>query len=157
MLRSLVPSIATEFVRNRELHDRTARQWTALYAQPKAPTPPTATLSTKQKGKKKALQQAISTESASSRVPAATVGGAIIIEESDDEEVRVLEANMNARKRRRTAAGVNLHLDDDVGEIASGSKKQLVKAGEDDSSTRGKKAKRPRLSQPTAEVIVIDD
>ncbi|KAI0300127.1 ubiquitin-conjugating enzyme/RWD-like protein [Multifurca ochricompacta] len=35
----LVPSIATEFLRNRSTHDRTARQWTDLYAKP-PPSPP---------------------------------------------------------------------------------------------------------------------
>ncbi|KAJ2968489.1 hypothetical protein NUW54_g13201 [Trametes sanguinea] len=30
----LVPSIATEYVRNRVQHDRTARRWTELYARP---------------------------------------------------------------------------------------------------------------------------
>ncbi|KAF8646757.1 hypothetical protein AX16_007071 [Volvariella volvacea WC 439] len=35
----LVPSIATQYTRNRRLHDTTARQWTERYAKPK-PTPP---------------------------------------------------------------------------------------------------------------------
>ncbi|EIW76054.1 hypothetical protein CONPUDRAFT_147060 [Coniophora puteana RWD-64-598 SS2] len=32
----LVPSIATEYVRNRQQHDRTAKEWTDLYAKPGA-------------------------------------------------------------------------------------------------------------------------
>ncbi|KAG1721207.1 ubiquitin-conjugating enzyme/RWD-like protein [Suillus paluster] len=35
----LVPSIATEYVRNRAQHDRTARRWTELYARLPAPAP----------------------------------------------------------------------------------------------------------------------
>jgi len=30
----LVPSVATQYIRNRKLHDTTARQWTELYAKP---------------------------------------------------------------------------------------------------------------------------
>jgi ubiquitin-conjugating enzyme E2 D/E len=170
----LVPSIATEFVRNRELHDRTARQWTALYARPKLPTAPapetpsnnTPTISTMQKGKKKVSQivsSTLSTSSASSsRVPAAMIEGTIIIEESDEEEeLRVLEAKLNAKKRRRDAAMTNVELiidddDDDMEEVAGGSRRKPVKAA-DENGTSGKKIKRPRLSRPMGEVIVIDD
>ncbi|KAF9038977.1 hypothetical protein BDZ89DRAFT_1061107 [Hymenopellis radicata] len=50
----LVPSIATQYVRNRKLHDDTARHWTTLYAKPQpAPPPPP----TKGKGKQKAVTQ----------------------------------------------------------------------------------------------------
>ncbi|PPQ95397.1 hypothetical protein CVT26_008243 [Gymnopilus dilepis] len=35
----LVPSIATQYVRNRKQHDDTARQWTASFATPKPPPP----------------------------------------------------------------------------------------------------------------------
>lgn len=35
----LVPSIATEYVRNRKQHDNTARHWTELYARPGVPPP----------------------------------------------------------------------------------------------------------------------
>ncbi|KAI6044516.1 ubiquitin-conjugating enzyme/RWD-like protein [Pisolithus marmoratus] len=37
----LVPSIATEYMRNRQQHDRTAKRWTELYARP-PPVPPPA-------------------------------------------------------------------------------------------------------------------
>ncbi|KAG1883689.1 ubiquitin-conjugating enzyme/RWD-like protein [Suillus subluteus] len=46
----LVPSIATEYIRNRVQHDRTARRWTELYARSPAsvpaPTPPIPSTST---------------------------------------------------------------------------------------------------------------
>jgi len=38
----LVPSIATEYVRNRKQHDNTARHWTELYARPGVPPPTTS-------------------------------------------------------------------------------------------------------------------
>jgi hypothetical protein len=45
-----VPSIATEYIRNRVQHDRTAQRWTELYARSPAsvpaPTPPIASTST---------------------------------------------------------------------------------------------------------------
>jgi hypothetical protein len=54
-----VPSIATQYIRNRKQHDATARQWTENYARPKpSPLPPVAVEAppspkfTKAKGKK---------------------------------------------------------------------------------------------------------
>jgi hypothetical protein len=54
-----VPSIATQYIRNRKQHDATARQWTENYARPKSsPLPPVAVEAlpspkfTKGKGKK---------------------------------------------------------------------------------------------------------
>lgn len=38
----LVPSIATEYVRNKKQHDNTARHWTELYARPGVPPPSTS-------------------------------------------------------------------------------------------------------------------
>jgi len=148
----LVPSIATEFVRNREQHDRTARQWTTLYA---APTP-AVTLSAKQKGKKKVSQTSTASAS-SSRVPATVIEGTIIIESDDEAELLALEAKGNVKKRRRDAAAPNVDLlldDDGVEVVDSGSRNKPVNTGEGSSR---KKGKRPRLSRPTGEVIVIDD
>lgn len=48
----LVPSIATEYARNRKKHDNTAREWTQLYAQvPKPDTSHTFDATGKGKGK----------------------------------------------------------------------------------------------------------
>jgi hypothetical protein len=46
-LNNPVPSIATEFLRKRSIHDHTARQWIELYAKPPptAPSPSAAPLS----------------------------------------------------------------------------------------------------------------
>lgn len=44
-LNNPVPSIATEFLRKRLMHDQTARQWTEQYAKPPPTTPPSAALS----------------------------------------------------------------------------------------------------------------
>ncbi|KIM54697.1 hypothetical protein SCLCIDRAFT_136168 [Scleroderma citrinum Foug A] len=55
----LVPSIATEYIRNRQQHDRTARRWTELYALPPPTIAPAASTSGasasgRSKGKEKA-------------------------------------------------------------------------------------------------------
>ena len=87
-------------------------------------------------------------------------GGTIVIEESDEEELRILEAQLIPKKRRREApvAGrnVDISFDDDDVEVASGSGKKHIKTGEKDASS-GRKAKRPRLSRSVGEVIVVDD
>ena len=40
-----MPSIATEFLRKRSIHDQTARQWTGLYAKPPPPPQPPSAVS----------------------------------------------------------------------------------------------------------------
>ncbi|KAF8996030.1 ubiquitin-conjugating enzyme/RWD-like protein [Cyathus striatus] len=75
----LVPAIATQYTRNRRLHDSTARQWTEMYARP--PKPTTAVPSSKAKGKRKADVTSDATGS-STRVAA---GETVIILDSDDE------------------------------------------------------------------------
>jgi len=73
----LVPSIATQYLRNRKLHDSTAREWTEKYARPKTPIPPpvtpppeaaiaprsaapTQTISARARGKRPAIEPVIS-------------------------------------------------------------------------------------------------
>lgn len=73
---SVVPTIATEFVRNRAQHDQTARQWTEMYAKPPAvhPTVPAhvngPTMDKSEKGKEKARADTNpSASSSSSNLP----------------------------------------------------------------------------------------
>jgi hypothetical protein len=44
LLTSPVPSIATEFLRKRSMHDSIARQWTELYAKPPPPPSPSPSI-----------------------------------------------------------------------------------------------------------------
>lgn len=72
-----MPSIATQYLRNRKLHDSTAREWTEKYARPKAPIPrpvtpppeaviaprsaaPSQTISARARGKRPAIEPVIS-------------------------------------------------------------------------------------------------
>lgn len=76
-----MPSIATEFIRKRPMHDHIARQWTELYAKPPPPPPsvapldppsssvnnasaPTNTNRTSAKGKARASAQSADTDRA---------------------------------------------------------------------------------------------
>ncbi|KAJ3512653.1 hypothetical protein NLJ89_g3405 [Agrocybe chaxingu] len=110
----LVPSIATQYTRNRKQHDATARQWTETYAKP--PPPPTVQVSppNKAKGKKRADTGPTNTVegSCSSSGPGLTgpnglattgAGGSsnevIVVLDSDGEEGRV-----QGRKRKRGSA-----------------------------------------------------
>ena len=92
-----VPSIAMEFVRNREKHDQTARQWTQLYAQPKPPLPPTPT-TLKQKGKRRDTRHELRSSTAAST---SLVGDTITVDDSDDEE-RVDRDSSRSRRPART-------------------------------------------------------
>ncbi|GJF00189.1 ubiquitin-conjugating enzyme E2 [Phanerochaete sordida] len=102
----LVPSIATEYVRNREQHDRTARQWTQLYARP--PPPASAAVpNSRAKGKARApaTPTVLSAPSSARATPRATPGASrqdepIVIEDSDNESGTPLRATA---KRKRAA------------------------------------------------------
>ncbi|KAF9473379.1 hypothetical protein BDN70DRAFT_885893 [Pholiota conissans] len=100
----LVPSIATQYTRNRKVHDSTARSWTALYAKPKPPPPAPAAPSSKARGKKPAESTSLPSSHAdtgnstslpprsarasqpSASTPPITTGNTIIVlDDSDDE------------------------------------------------------------------------
>ncbi|KIP02757.1 hypothetical protein PHLGIDRAFT_130560 [Phlebiopsis gigantea 11061_1 CR5-6] len=100
----LVPSIAQEYTKHREQHDRTARQWTQLYARPPPPPPPgpaAAASSTRAKGKGRA--SAAPTGTGARPAPRAAPGTSqqetIVIEDSDNEGASALRA----AKRKRGA------------------------------------------------------
>ncbi|KAJ7661257.1 ubiquitin-conjugating enzyme/RWD-like protein [Mycena rosella] len=143
----LVPSIANQYVRNRKLHDSTAREWTALYARPKLPTPPPpprAPPKPKVKPSKKAAGPI-----ANSRP--------IVIDDSDDE--RPSRSAGTKRKRDAIPTGVEIDLtDDDDIEVsaASGSKKRAVGDRRAPRSTAGSSSRRP-VPLIHGEVIDIDD
>lgn len=95
----LVPSIATEYVRNRIQHNRTARKWTELYAR----APPAAS-SAKGKGKATASPAPAATSRAGSA--GSTRTQAITIDDSD-EEGRVAHGRAAGAKRKRERAQEN--------------------------------------------------
>ncbi|KAJ7148668.1 ubiquitin-conjugating enzyme/RWD-like protein [Mycena crocata] len=145
----LVPSIASQYTRNRKLHDSTARQWTELYAVPKPPPPPVPrapTVKSKAKGGKK------TTGSGGSAISS---GGPIVIDDSDDEESR----RSHGTKRKRDTMPTEIDLEDDDVEISqrpSGSKKRVVGDRRAPRAAAGSSSRRP----PTlihGEVIEIDD
>ncbi|KAF9219297.1 hypothetical protein BS17DRAFT_789616, partial [Gyrodon lividus] len=162
----LIPSIATEYMRNRAQHDRTARRWTELYARPPPPPPPLqpksastsapASTSNRSKGKEKASTSQVASSSrsgstaAGSSTPTSTKrqpqSETITIDDSDDEVVLTTSApylsGQSGRKRRREADVVDIDL---VEEERTHSRRK-VQAGHTSS---------PRL-QTSGEVIVID-
>ncbi|KAH9949748.1 ubiquitin-conjugating enzyme/RWD-like protein [Amylocystis lapponica] len=101
----LVPSIATEYVRNRAQHDRTARNWTEIYALPRAPAAPA-----KAKGKSRAADISVPPAAGSStgaHPRRGSAGGDVItIDDSDGEgspRVRRTPRTRAATKRKRGA------------------------------------------------------
>ncbi|KAI0079170.1 hypothetical protein K474DRAFT_1705843 [Panus rudis PR-1116 ss-1] len=134
----LVPSIATEYVRNRAQHDRTARHWTELYARPKpAPPAPSASASpapsSAAKGKARASPAvpSRSTPTTSTRPPPASRPTPIIIDDSDDEtsrggsrskrkrdndddEVVAVEGSQSRARKRRTDGNAGPQSNDEV-------------------------------------------
>ncbi|KAK7689478.1 hypothetical protein QCA50_007270 [Cerrena zonata] len=153
----LVPSIATEYVRNRAQHDRTARQWTQQYAQPRPPPPPpppppiaistpppvsASYPSSRARGKTRATSipcpphsSAAGGRASSSRT------GAIVIDDSDDEAS--MARRSQARKRKREIEGGTIDLSE---QESSSERRRKRVTGTREGTT---------LSQ--GEVIVIDD
>jgi len=167
----LVPTIATEFVRNRALHDKTAREWTELYAKPKViaappapvpvpvsvptPAPPVAgpasgamagASGSRAKGKSRAKVPTTT----NSRGPRSETETITIDDSEDDVEISLPKGKGKGRKRKRenesTSAGP-------VGEI------EVVDLTDEESTGRKSKTRR-RVgagSSTSGDVIVIDD
>jgi hypothetical protein len=162
-------------VRNRQQHDRTARQWTELYARPKPPilssaTPESTQLTATSKGKGKQVSNNNTSTSAAS-TSSATID-TITIEDSDDEIggpstlPRVAKSNRQSQKRKRKSV-VEVAVDG-VAERAN-SKRRAVSNGPTNEkfSTSGritdgrrKNHRRPREVAQTGgaeNIIVIED
>ncbi|KAK7052422.1 ubiquitin-conjugating enzyme/RWD-like protein [Favolaschia claudopus] len=140
----LVPSIASQYTRNRKLHDSTARKWTDLYARPKPAPPPPAP-----------PPPARATSSQSRARPTRTTQNAIVIDDSDDEAARSRRAGAGAKRKRKAATQTNAREDDDddVVEVASGSSSKRRAVGE--RRAVGSTSRVPPIVQ--GEVIEIDD
>ncbi|KAJ6535935.1 ubiquitin-conjugating enzyme/RWD-like protein [Mycena vulgaris] len=134
----LVPSIATQYTRNRKLHDSTARQWTELYARPKPPPPPRAPpVKSKVRPTKKTVAS----------------GPPIVIDDSDDER----PSRGAGKKRKRDAVSTEIDVvddDDDIEVVASGSKKRAVGDRRASQAVAGSSSRRPAVQ---GDVIDIDD
>ena len=141
-----VPSIATEFLRKRPMHDRNARQWTELYAKPPPPprSPSAAPLSpssvnnagasadtrrTSAKGKGRANAQSADTD----RVPELETTGIDLTNEG-------VEATMRGSKRQKDP----------------GSTDGIIDLSEEVELSSTRRGKRRRVEQ-LGDVIVIDD
>lgn len=149
----LVSSIATQYTRNRKLHDSTAREWTARYAMPQpvakpAPPPKAATPPRPSRSRRGAASNAVPSGSRPNSRVAATP---IVIDDSDD------EPRTTRGKRKRSQTPVN----------APGSSRRnapsavLEVPDERDELPAPSRPKRTRTirSQPAAaeDVIVIED
>jgi len=147
----LVPSIASEFIRNRQLHDNTARRWTQLYARPPPPplvVPPSSTASssssTSSSARSKAKGKARETScSPNPKDPIQAPGKpieTITIEDSDDEST-VSSSNVLARqtrKRRREADIVDI---------------DLVAVGDESSTSSNRPSRRLRTAADTSQSV----
>ncbi|KAF8559468.1 hypothetical protein OG21DRAFT_1480811 [Imleria badia] len=145
----LVPAIATEYMRNRAQHDRTAKRWTELYALP----PPEMTSETtsapgssakRTKGKERASTTQAASSSRSGGVVAGSSGSSNTSQEPQSEPISIVNTASSAprqsgRKRRR-------ELDVDPGE--EGRIRTRLRVPPRHSSSR---------LQSSGDVIVIDD
>ena len=172
-----VPSIATQYTRNRQLHDTTARQWTQMYALPPKPivvpnSPPPKV--SKAKGKKRAEAPPTTTSrgSTSSRATRSTAAPAAATPVEVADEVIVLDSEDEAGTSSAVARGKRKRREE-PNTAASGSgssaQTQVLELGHDNQggSSRAPTApsqtrKRQRRGGVTAnkqlgDVIVIED
>ncbi|KAG8221586.1 ubiquitin-conjugating enzyme/RWD-like protein [Butyriboletus roseoflavus] len=158
----LVPSIATEYTRNRAQHDRTARRWTELYARPPSPPPQLASALTsvpgssskRTKGKEKASTTQTAPPSRSGGAAAGTSGSSNIRRQLQSEPIMIDDMGeevptpasapprQSGRKRRREPDIIDV----DLGEEERIRSRLRVPPGYSSSRV-----------QSSGEVIVIDD
>ncbi|TFK32315.1 ubiquitin-conjugating enzyme/RWD-like protein [Crucibulum laeve] len=160
----LVPSIATQYVKSRKVHDSTARQWTEMYARPPkpksvappAPVAPT-TSSSRVKGKRKAEPEPAGSSSRPSRTPVVSAEPVIVLD-SDDEDASAKTVAKGKRKRAEDRSpavnGAVLDLVGDEDDVADSTSH----------ASRSSRTKRRRSDRTAAvnmaegeDVIVIED
>ncbi|KAF8128364.1 ubiquitin-conjugating enzyme/RWD-like protein [Boletus edulis] len=153
----LVPSIATEYIRNRAQHDRTAKRWTELYARPPPPPPPpqpassatsvTGSSSRRAKGKEKAQTPQTASSNRSGGTAAGSSGSSVAGREAQSRSITIEEVStqtpapprQSGRKRRREPDTIDVDL-------------------AEEGRTRSRRRVLPGYSlQSSGEVIVIDD
>lgn len=142
--RLVVPSIATEYTRNRAKHDQTARDWTRLYARPPPPPPPPApaSVSSRAKGKEKASVQGDDVH-AQTEPRSVNASEVITIDDSDD------EGNAGPRAAVRRQTGVKRKRGTDVVDVDL--------ASDEESSARTRRRRTESNTHSVSEVIVIED
>jgi len=141
----LVTPIANEYLRNRQKHDNTAREWTRLYAQPPKPK-------TQSKGKGKVTASEI-----------------IVVEGTLNGRAQTTQRN---GRSQRTIPAVTVNLDDGVIDLTSASentstrsragtkrKRAAAGAGEGAEDAVGTSSRRRRTANaaPASDVIEIED
>ncbi|KAK2462778.1 hypothetical protein APHAL10511_005169 [Amanita phalloides] len=170
----LVPSIATQYVRNRKLHDSTAREWTEKYARPRTPVPPPVptpppplslvmtaprpaapapAVSARARGKGPNVESVTSAGSSGNVGPssrgARSRSNVIELESDSDEDAkRVVSSrsdNVTLGKRKRNTADATDHSVAGSEEIPKSSRRRPMEAGNGNGL------------QGTQDVIVIDD
>ncbi|TFK47384.1 hypothetical protein OE88DRAFT_1666129 [Heliocybe sulcata] len=172
----LVPSIASEYTRNREKHNQTAREWTRLYARPpaqSAPSPRTKVSSTS--AARASTSTPIPSTSTSSRASSAArvLGKARATASSSRMATPTAAASRTATPAfdgtagRSASAAIAIEDSDEEGSTVSGKRKRqagpgsdngAVVLGDDDGAGRSGTAKRPRVGRPAdQDVIIIDD
>ncbi|KAH9476034.1 hypothetical protein JR316_0011603 [Psilocybe cubensis] len=161
-----IPSIATQYVRNRKEHDATARQWTHSFAYPKPPIPIVQPQTSKAKGKRRAddSPQVIIGNSGSASRPsrsatsAATTGASTteIIELDSDSEIEAITRSDPKGKKRKRPSGTGPVNAEEVVDVSD----------DEDGVGAGASSKRTRTRNPPSttdrgtthgEVIVIED
>jgi len=150
----LVPSIATEYMRNRAQHDRTARRWTELYAHPPSQsTSGSGSRSKRTKGKGKASVVQSASSSRSGSIAASSSGSARepqpesttmndLAEHASAPAAAPSPLRQSGRKRRR---------DQDVIDV------DLAEGERPRRRTRAPPLSSSTLHQSSREIIVIDD
>ncbi|CAA7262490.1 unnamed protein product [Cyclocybe aegerita] len=181
----LVPSIATQYTRNRKQHDATARQWTETYAKPPPPPVAQAAPPNKGKGKKRAdtsppnavdgSSSASGSGSTRTNGPATMGGGGssndvIVVLDSDGEEGGLVQGRK--RKRGSTAASGTVEDPGDVVDLVdSDDDVEVLDPEAQVPSKRTRKQKPPtrrvesasgasgsrRSARQAHDVIVLDD
>ncbi|KAI0339349.1 hypothetical protein BDW22DRAFT_1361905 [Trametopsis cervina] len=153
----LVPSIATEYVRHRAQHDRTAREWTQLYAKPPPPPVPVPTprpaLSTPSAPVTRSSAKASSAStSAPSRNGSSSRNQEPVIEIDDSDEEHALNSRASRAQTRQTSGkrkrGSEAAGDDTV--VAESSARATARRRTEGSGSS-------RAASSNGDIIVIED
>lgn len=163
-MKLTVPTIATQYLRNRKEHDATARQWTDNFARPKPPPP--APKTDKAKGKKKAVAESSgaggSSSSARSNAAGASTSSTMEVIELDSDGEEPSSASKGKKRKRGAPSGSNdgeildLIVSEEEGEATKVQKTRSRKPPSRTGRASGATAPR-RSARQAGEVIVIDD
>jgi hypothetical protein len=156
---SVVPSIATQYTRSRKAHDRTAREWTELYARPppKMALPTvhlTSIASSTGKGKGRAQDQPANTNQIVSNNGSSTSNAKdpILLLSDSESESTTRSTHGTTRKRKRTeGVHVEIDLSGEPSEENDGGSRKFP------NGKRRKSGAGTNITQGSGEVIIIED